>query len=263
MRSPRLAIIGSCVTRDIWNLPQFGGVAPELAFVSRTSFASLCAPPVAGYVRLPEPYPEGLSRWEVQMVEDDMHKRGLGRLAAWKPTHLIIDLIDERFDLLSDGAAVAVYSWELHLAEQLGKGPLKRLREVPRASPEAAALWRRGVEAFADFAREQLPGVRIAFHDARWATEWLDADGARQPYPPWSIWHGRPADIAEQNGRLAGYGADLRELLPAAFHIRAPAELIVGDGDHRWGLSPFHYVPEYYRYVWNRLAELGFGEPIA
>jgi hypothetical protein len=31
----------------------------------------------------------------------------------------------------------------------------------------------------------------------------------------------------------------------------------VADEQHRWGLSPFHYVPDYYRTIWEQLRALG------
>jgi hypothetical protein len=34
---------------------------------------------------------------------------------------------------------------------------------------------------------------------------------------------------------------------------------MLGDGDpgHRWGLSPFHYTPDYYSEIWAQLHALG------
>lgn len=263
MRRPRVAIVGSCVTRDVWNLAGFEDDArPDLLYVSRTSFASLTARPLARYAP-PEGPREGLSPWELRMVEDDIRKRALGKLVDYAPTHLIIDLIDERFDLLAKGEVVVAHSWELHLTGQVGQGPLAALRPVAKDSPEATALWRRGMEGFGLFLAEKLPNTRIIFHDARWSLDWLDESGARQPFDvDRLLWEGLPANIHAHNARLARYGAAVRELLPQAFHLRAPAELAVGDVRHRWGLSPFHFTEGYYRYVWSRFEELGCGRPL-
>jgi len=246
------------VTRDVWNLAGFeDDDRRDLLYVARTSFASLGAPPADGFV--PPETPAGdLTAWEQRMVADDILKRSFDRLADYVPTHLILDFIDERFDLLSDGRSVANYSWELHRSGLRHAPPLAGFRQVSRHSEEAGGLWRRGLEVFADFARRRLPGVRLIFHDARWARDYRDAAGAVRPLDPDRVlWEGLPANIGDHNRVLDRYARAVREVLPAAFHVRAPAPAQLADEGHRWGLSPFHYVEAYYRYAWDRFVELG------
>ena len=261
---PRLAIIGSCVTRDAWHFAGLSDVArKEQLYLARTSFASLFAAPHKDFAAPDQPPPE-LSAWEVRMVADDVLKRGLGKLLDHRPTHLIVDLIDERFNLLRQGKTVVTHSWELSLTG-LDEGPLGALRRVSRLSDEATGLWRAGVDAFAGFMREKLPDTRIIFHDARWALEYLDEEGRAQPFPPdRELWPGIPANIHEHNALLADYADYLQSALPGAFYVRAPRELEIGDASHRWGLSPFHYTEAYYWAVLRRFEELGCAaEPIA
>jgi hypothetical protein len=35
--------------------------------------------------------------------------------------------------------------------------------------------------------------------------------------------------------------------------VKAPDSLILSDPDHIWGVSPFHYIPDYYAEVWRQL----------
>ena len=122
--SPRVAILGSCVTRDIWSLPRFT-IEDRRAVLAlcRTSLASLFAEPCRGLAPPPRPLPHGISPWEVRMVGHDLGKTGPANLVAFQPTHLILDLIDERFDLLRCGEQVATLSWEAHLLGLLqGRG---------------------------------------------------------------------------------------------------------------------------------------------
>jgi len=258
MRRPKVAIIGSCVTRDVWNLAGFEDDArPDLLYVARTSFASLFAPPVPGVVQ-PETPPADLTPWEARIVYDDLLKRAADRVADYAPTHLIIDLIEERFELLRSEATVATFSWELHRSGLRDSPPIAPLRQVSRHSDEAFELWRPGVEAFTTFLKARLPQTRVIFHDARWASHYLDEDGDRQPFDPdRMLWPGIPARIDDHNRVLARYAKTLRAALPAAFYVRAPGELLIGDAKHRWGLSPFHYAEPYYRYVWSRFQTLG------
>ena len=45
--------------------------------------------------------------------------------------------------------------------------------------------------------------------------------------------------------------------LPQAVRVAAPTALQLADSRHRWGLSPFHYVEDYYRDIWRQLQALG------
>jgi hypothetical protein len=256
---PRVAIIGSCVTRDIW---ETAAVRPEqkkhLHLLARTSLASLFSEPVRD-VTFPEQLPSGLSPWEVRMVAHDLQKSGLAELVTFRPSHLILDLIDERFDLLRCGDAVATRSWDLHLLG-LDASHLANARLVRRSSAEAARLWRRGLARLKRFVDAQLPGVHLIIHDARCATEYLDADGVRRPFAAtWEFWPGVPGRIEEMNDIFCGYIADVRGAFPAATYLLASADVALATVKHRWGLAPFHYVDDYYAGMWRDLEALGCG----
>ena len=99
----RVAIIGSCVTRDLW--PIRGDGVEGLLYVSRTSLPSLFSPAAPGF-RASDAPPPGLTRHQHRAVVTDLTKRGLAEVVAHRPTHLIFDFIDERFDLLRAGPAL-------------------------------------------------------------------------------------------------------------------------------------------------------------
>lgn len=253
----RVAMLGSCVTRDIWKLPRFTDADRKSVFVlARTSLASLCAEPLDAFVPPAELAP-GLSPFEVRMVGHDLLKTGLAALVAHRPTHLVIDFIDERFDLLVRGGQVATRSLETSALGLDGR-ELAGFRPVARHSDEARRLWRRGLSAFAAFARTQLPGARIILHDARCAVRGLAETGATADLgPDWEFWPGQPASIARLNDLLGAYAEDFRQALPEAAVVRAPADVTLADAGHRWGLAPFHYVEAYYEAVLRQLEPLG------
>ncbi|RAK57087.1 hypothetical protein DJ018_03775 [Phenylobacterium deserti] len=231
-------------------------VKPHLLYLARGSFASLFAPPVPG-LAAPETAPADLTPWEFRVIYDDLLKRAAEKLVAFAPTHLVVDFIEERFDLLVGTGTAATYSWELHRAGLRDQPPLDTFTHLSRHAPEAFDLWRSGLEAFVRFLRETLPNTRLIFHDARWALDYME-DGQRRPFDPDRvIWPGIPANIDDHNQLLERYSQAMRQAAPNAFYVRAPADLTLGDAAHRWGLSPFHYGEAYYRYVWRRLGELG------
>ena len=146
----RTAIIGSCITRDIWRECEidFDGVL----YVARTSLASLMSPPVVG-APVPDEPPQGVAgfgRNSLRRVAADLDKTSLAAIVDQRPTHLIFDFIDERFDLLAQGDAIATHSWELDRLGLIGGPGLEAPAVIERLSPQADTLWRDGLAKIAD-----------------------------------------------------------------------------------------------------------------
>ncbi len=252
---PRIAILGSCITRDLW--PVDGAASESLLYISRTSLPSLFAPPVSGFLARAEP-PPPLGRHQHRAVVDDLSKRALAALIAHRPTHLIVDFIDERFDLLAIGGALATHSWELEVSGYLAQPALSRAQPISRLSEPCERLWRQGLAEFTAFVQAtRLAEATIILHEAQWATHWTDSVGSPQLFGDnVEIWTGRPADVAQHNALLRSYQTAFREALPAAKSV-APTGARLADPGHRWGLSPFHYTAEYYDDIWGQLKALG------
>jgi hypothetical protein len=250
----RVAIIGSCITRDLW--PIRGDEAEGLLYVSRTSLPSLFAPGVPAF-RPSETPPSDLTRSQHRAVVSDIRKEGLTALLAHKPTHIILDFIDERFDLLAVGRGLMTHSWELEVSGYLADPLLAGARPIPRLSAACEDLWMDAAIAFAAFmAQTPLRDARLILHDAQWAETFRDRSGQTRPFEAMAIWEHRPARAYEHNGLLRRYQDALSGLLPEMAHVSAD-RWRVADEAHRWGLSPFHYAPEYYEEIWRQLRDLG------
>ncbi len=258
----KVAIVGSCISRDLW---RFRGelvaeTAPErlppMCYVSRTSIPSLFATPVAGF-RPAERPPGGLKPQPHRALVADLRKTALAELVAFRPTHLIFDFIDERFDLLSVGESVITDSWELEASGYRRQAALRGARVIPRLSPACDRLWLDAAAEFAAFVRATpLSQAKLILHSARWAGPRRTARGREAPMTGVEILPGRTADIAAHNALLARYEAAFIDLMPPMARVAAPAQRLADDG-HLWGLSPFHYVPDYYAEIWRQLDALG------
>lgn len=261
---PRIAIVGSCITRDLW--PIRGGGAEALLYVSRTSFPGLLSAPVEGF--RPEGRPPGdLHAHEHKALVADLRKTGLATLVAYRPTHVIFDFIDERFDLLAVGGALAADSGELLRSGYRTQTAFERVRTIPRLSEACERLWLEAVAEFAAVVRATpLHRARMILHSARWADRQRLADGSLAAIENVSILGGEPAVIADYNALLARQEAAFEALMPPMARVEADG-FRLADAEHRWGLSPFHYVPEYYDEVRRQLAALGladaFSDPLA
>ena len=254
MSTPRIAILGSCITRDLW--PIHGGGAERLLYISRTSFPSLLSAPVAGFRPDRDP-PGGLHRGEHNALVADLEKTALERLIAFRPTHLIFDFIDERFDLLAVGKALATHSAELAASGYLAQAAFRGARTIPRLSDACERLWLTAIRELSGLLQTTvLSEARLILHAARWATDQAGAGGKLTPLRNVAVLGDRAVQIAPYNDQLARYEAIFAAEMPPMARISAEASQIAF-GDHRWGLSPFHYVPAYYDDIRRQLGELG------
>jgi hypothetical protein len=251
---PRIAVIGSCISRDLW--PIRGGDASGLLYISRTSFPSLLAAPLQGF-QPAAGLPGDLHRHEHNALLADLQKTALARLVAFRPTHIIFDFIDERFDLLCADSTLVVRSAELERSGYRAQPAFAGLRTVSRLSPAAERLWLDGVAEFAAVVRSTpLAQARLILHASRWAAEQRFPDGRTAPVRDVELLTGQPVEITDYNDLLAQQDAAFARLMPPFERVEAP-RLRLADSAHRWGLSPFHYVPEYYAEIRRQLAALG------
>jgi len=88
----KLAIWGSCATRDVLEIDEHPF---ELDYHARTSWVSQASMPQP----LPVPVPAGPGFGE-RMVREDLTKEVVADLVASPPDVLVVDLIDERFDVV-------------------------------------------------------------------------------------------------------------------------------------------------------------------
>ena len=261
--TPRIAILGSCITRDLW--PIRGGGAEQLLYISRTSLPSLLSAPVVGFRPL-EGLPGGLHRGEHNALVADLEKTALERLLAFRPTHIIFDFIDERFDLLAVGEALATHSAELEASGYLAQSAFRGARSVLRLSDACDRLWRSALLEFAELIRSTaLSSASLILHSARWAVEVVDPQGRRTPLRDVVVLAGRAVEIDPYNTRLEAYEAAFLTGMPPFYRVSATDHHLAFE-DHRWGLSPFHYVPDYYAEIRRQLMALGledaFTDPV-
>ena len=252
----RTAIIGSCITRDIWR--ECGIPLDDVLYVSRTSLPSLVSTPVLGPVMPADP-PEGLGRHSLRMVAADLEKTAIADVVAHRPTHLVFDFIDERFDLLEQDGAIVTFSWELDRLGLIGGPGLPSPRVIPRLSEEADVLWRGALARIAALLETPpLAQATVILHHAQWAKTYMDATGGSSQFnDELHIWEGHPASLPAHNALLCHYRDLFMQAIPRALLVQASYRARLADEGHVWGLSPFHYVTDYYPDVWGQLRRMG------
>jgi hypothetical protein len=253
----RTAIIGSCITRDIWRECEVDFTA--VLYLARSSLASLTSAPIKG-VTMPAEPPDvaGFGRNSLRRVAADLDKTALAQIVDHQPTHLIFDFIDERFDLLEQNGAVATYSWELDQLGLIGGPGLEAATVVGRFTPQAEVLWLEGLARLAALLNGgALAQTQVILHHAQWARVRLDADGAPGRFDDIvPVWPGRRS-LSAQNALLSHYCDLFLQAVPRARVVQVASQRLVADARHVWGPSPFHYARGYYDDVWRQLRSLG------
>ena len=250
----RLAVVGSCITRDLWPLAE--DAPADLLYISRTSLASLMSPPL-GPVTVAETPREPLKRHTHNALVADLRKTALAELVAHRPTHIIFDFIDERFDLLARDGRYVTDSWELEVSGYREQPGLAGARRIGRLSPAADQAWRLAVLQLAGLIQSSpLSHAQIILHQSQWAATYFDADGTVQAFAPeLEVYPGRTAELVSHNRLLRRCETWFTAALPQTCLVSVKAP--VAEATHRWGLSPFHYTPAYYEAIRLQLAGLG------
>ncbi|MBX3671205.1 MAG: heparinase II/III family protein [Rhodocyclaceae bacterium] len=233
----KIAILGSCVTRDmVQYLPK--DVTLTL-YAARSSLASLVAEPV----HVDENAIQGEHAFNRRAVYWDMMKLFWDKLALAKPDVLVVDFIDERFDLWKKGEQVVTRSNYLSLS---GVEPslLSEFELVRRESSQAHDLWKRSCDRFV----QRLSSLcgQVILHRAVWAEAYYEDGQVRE-------FNAKDRQIARSaNTWLNEYYDYFEAVLPAVSEVRVPDKFCVSNYAHKWGRDFFHYGEAYYQ----RLADM-------
>ncbi len=162
------------------------------------------------------------------MVEWDLDKKIFSSLEA---DCIIIDLIDERFDVFTNGGAHATRSQAFF---QSGVAPTMQgdFKRIIRGSEDYFDLFRRGVQEFSNYL-----DTPVILHHARWASTYRQ-DGQVHEFE-------NQEKIQFENELLDDLTKILMEEISVEVTIASSTNSIA-DSTHKWGLANFHYIPEYY-----------------
>lgn len=237
----KVAIFGSCVTRDLF---EDVALRPTVAsYAARSSVISAVAP----VLKIDEELVVLGSDWQRRCVLADFQKTFFASLRASRADWLVIDLIDERFDLLMSGESYVTRSSAFETAG-LSSVHDFGFQPVSQMSSDASGLFEQAAFRFADRVKEMLPAHHVVLHRALWSTVYR-SDGRIRPFVD-----DRLRQCERHNATLtARYDVLARAFGGQARNIVPDLELRVANASHRWGLEPFHYDDAYNAYVAGRL----------
>ncbi|WP_193068003.1 DUF6270 domain-containing protein, partial [Halomonas sp. 3D7M] len=227
--SPSVLIFGSCVSRDAIS-PMIGSSVELSGYYARSSLGSISSPSFVDGSIL-----ENItSPFQKRMVRYDMDKSIISAVERNGFDVLVIDLIDERFNLVQCGSGLATLSTE-HARGLKGKKP-KGL--VNAYSEKKMQLWKRGVDRLASAIGKGLGFDRVVLNKVYW-TNHLDSEGGRK------IEKVSDEQVSRANGFLQEMYTYLEEKMPGVNNIEYGEGELVADENHKWGVSAFHYGERY------------------
>lgn len=243
-----VVVFGSCVTRDAFEYVDKASCV-LLKYFARSSLGSAYAQNRAVGLDL-----SGInSAFQRGVVQADLLKEFPEYLQAHDFDLLVYDPIDERFDLLETrNYAICTLSNEL---AQTGARDLAVVNRVIRSgSDEFYQQWERGWEALIS-QLDQL-GKRSALRINK--VFWSIATQSGVDYAPTYD----QARIRCANMFLRRlYLRMERDVGPQQVFALAP-DLMQGADEHKWGLSPFHYVEPFYLELASRMANANQRPPL-
>lgn len=235
----RILIAGSCVSRDILNYDS--GEAFELCgYYARSSFASAFCP-----VSSKDDFSHNItSKFQSAIVKADLHKTLQSFLKTNEFDLLVVDLIDERFSIFCEYSGGI-----LTLSNELFSGGYTVDNSagitVKSFTDEFYAAWERGWKRFISAVKSNGQLQKIVIHK----TFWSDFTQSGKSYAP----HFNEAQICAANHFLARLYHRIAKDIPQHQFIEPGINLRQGADEHRWGVSPFNYIDDYYIFMFNAL----------
>lgn len=243
MNKIRLLILGSCVTRDILNYDaddQF-----ELCgYYARSSFASSFCP-VSSDDRFSQKI---ASKFQSAIVKADLTKTLQSSIHMMEFDLLSIDLIDERFSIFCENSGgIFTLSNELFSSSYTTNESIGVT--IKPFTEEFYKLWEFGWERFINAIKSTNQTNKIVINK----TFWSATTQTGRTYEP----NFNAVQINLANQFLARLYQRISLDIPQSQFIEIDASLLQGADEHRWGISPFHYIDDYYDFMLKKLKSLG------
>lgn len=233
----KVLILGSCVSRDPFNLKISTNKFKVVEYFARTSLASLSGELVSKKIDLAKIN----SPFQKKMVERDLSKVFFNIIENQTYDIILFDFIDDRFDIFwfFDGGIVTV-------SDEFKKSGFDKnsisFNSVEAFSEDFYNLWVSGwVKVFNLFSRQGILD-KLIINKVYWA-KYDDAGSV----------FSNASRIDRANAWLDRVYNRLMQDIPTSQFVAYPRDIFIGSSTHVWGRSPFHYTDEVGHFLINKL----------
>lgn len=236
----RVAILGSCVTRDLFEFQKSALDNFEICFyMARSSVISYMAMPSTDpRIKIPG---EG---FEEKRARYDLQKNHWADLEQSRPDIILVDFIDERIGLIQHNGSIFSAS-----------GPMIKAFERSNIEFEIKRPWSAEIKALREWAipafLEKASSIcqNIFVHKAVWASTYRDKNNCVASFE-----NSEFAKLIELNNEiLTNMITPLEDSPTAVEQIGGVESGLMAGGDHKWAFCPYHYTGTYYKTVAKQL----------
>lgn len=231
----KIFIHGSCVTRDAFN-PNNKDEFNIVEYYARYSLARLAYPPVE--------FPFDLikdnitSPFQQRLLKYELENKLVDTLRITDFDYLVIDCVDDRFGLINYIDSYITNSDELRRSKILDS---VEAIKISAKEDRFYELWEIGLKRLLDV----VDSKKVIINNVLWS-EFLN--------------NGEPAStkerIDESNIMMEKFYKIASKYIDDNNFINYPKNIFIGDVDHKWGASPYHYIKEVYDYLLSYLRQL-------
>lgn len=240
----KVGIIGSCVTRDAFEFKEHEFDLSG-AYFPRTSLVSLMSKPLpngAFIITAEQP-------WIKWVLANDQNKTTLKQLKAKNPDIICIDLIEERFNIVESCQTYITKSDEFvknHIKESI----TGETREIQRGCIESESIFFEKASLFCKELENIFPEAILVIHRAKYCSHYRE-NGEIKAFSEKIQFENKII-----NARLDAYYDLLSNNIKSSFCIEVDKPIQLACKHHKWGVSPFHYINEYYHSFLDKLEKI-------
>lgn len=220
----KVFILGSCVSRDPFELDDKKEFE-VVNYIARSSLASLIGKPY-----IDKKIIDNLdSQWLQKQLHNDMEKSLFLHLLDKEFDILLMDFIDERFDL-------SIKKEVIHTASTEYKEALytpNQYNTIKGFSDEKFKLWEQGLKKLVDFLTIHKLIDTVVLNRVYWTNKIGENGVINTKYST--------DYIKKANDDLERMYLKIIQLIPNIKIIDYPKNILFSDPNHKWGLAPFHY----------------------
>lgn len=253
MEKVRIAILGSCATRDSFN-SKFNKNYKEyyelVAFGNQTSVISLMSDPVS----YSKQKIDNLNEHAIKEVEMEIEKTFLQKLIKEKPDYLILDFFaDIHFGVLKLGENKYLTNnrWKILLTtfyKELNETKVIEKIQIQDDYETYFSIWKDCMDKFLGIVKKECPDTQIIVHKARNVENYMDKNGNKKTLS-------KIVDVSKMNN-IWNYLDDYVIHNYSASFISLHEKKYTSFEEHPWGKFHVHYTLDYYNDFLNKLNQL-------
>lgn len=247
----KVAVFGSCVTRDIFNHtfnPGYRDLFNCVAYANQVSLVSLMSEPVPVD-------PDELNGLNPRVHDElirEFSRSFLDELIATEPYYLIMDFRPDLifgFSELDRGETVTHNTWSTTKTRFYAGREIAWYR-ADRTPSEFMGRWKQAADAFFDWAKANIPETKIIIHKARNVATWTTKHGETKDFSPWSVRMNRHWNTMDD------YATSMEGAKIIDIFVQGQQSFEA----HPWGPSALHYTFDYHQRFLARLARMALDD---